>query len=578
MAAALLAPRGSLPLPLASRRRVVARLARSARASSSAPAPSSSRDVDAAVPSDRPVGGPTVGFVPIEKKRALHVHVGAGRLAMGLLVPSLVQSDVPLVVLQAPREPWNGVYDALAGVDGGEPRLNLEVAHHPGVVRTRLVAVPADRDDADAEAAVAEILSLLLDGAPDAPPGVFVISPDTERVWLPILAAATSISTAVGPALVPWLGETLLRRLPAPPDEGGASSSSASSEASSSSASEASSSSASSGKQLKTAASPSVPRVYCCENDHAAVAELASLLGARARVVPCVVDKVCQALVVDAAPEVEEEEGVAASKAPRRWTARVATERFPGMILPLAPTARDDPLLPFAANGGDNKNRRGDDLSGPLRLVSDEACAAFLHDKKLTQVNGTHTALAFVALAEAPLATYAGELAIDAPRDLASVPLRSLAGMSERHARALWLWCVAEALELLLDHGADVAKRALGDLETDAELIDVMLADAKMALERLSASAPEDTVGRVLNAGVLVRLEGRLRVVWEKLDREVRVKGKAGMGETHRRFVQEAGAGDVETLLGACEELYAQCDDVARFVAGEGSAKGAGPR
>jgi hypothetical protein len=154
------------------------------------------------------------------------------------------------------------------------------------------------------------------------------------------------------------------------------------------------------------------------------------------------------------------------------------------MILPLAPTARDDPLLPFAANGGDNKNRRGDDLSGPLRLVSDEACAAFLHDKKLTQVNGTHTALAFVALAEAPLATYAGELAIDAPRDLASMPLRSLAGMSERHARALWLWCVAEALELLLDHGADVAKRALGDLETDAELIDVMLADAKMALER----------------------------------------------------------------------------------------------
>ena len=214
MAAALLAPRGSLPLPLASRRRVVARLARSARASSSAPAPSSSRDVDAAVPSDRPVGGPTVGFVPIEKKRALHVHVGAGRLAMGLLVPSLVQSDVPLVVLQAPREPWNGVYDALAGVDGGEPRLNLEVAHHPGVVRTRLVAVPADRDDAEAEAAVAEILSLLLDGAPDAPPGVFVISPDTERVWLPILAAATSISTAVGPALVPWLGETLLRRTP----------------------------------------------------------------------------------------------------------------------------------------------------------------------------------------------------------------------------------------------------------------------------------------------------------------------------------------------------------------------------
>jgi hypothetical protein len=414
---------------------------------------------------------------------------------------------------------------------------------------------------------VAEILKLLLDGAPDAPPGVFVISPDTERVWLPILAAATSVSTAVGPALVPWLGETLLRRLPAPPDEDGASSSSAS---------EASSSSASSRKQ-KTA-SPSVPRVYCCENDHVAVAELASLLGARARVVPCVVDKVCQALVVDAAPEVEEEEGVAASKAPRRWTARVATERFPGMILPLAPTARDDPLLPFAVNGGD-KNRRGDNLSGPLRLVSDEACAAFLHDKKLTQVNGTHTALAFVALAEAPLATYAGELAIDAPRDLASVPLRSLAGMSERHARALWLWCVAEALELLLDHGVDVAKRALGDLGTDAELIDVMLADAKMALERLSASAPEDTVGRVLNAGVLVRLEGRLRVVWEKLDREVREKGKAGMGETHRRLVQEAGAGDVETLLGACEELYAQCDDVARFIAGRGSAKkGAGPR
>ena len=105
---------------------------------------------------------------------------------------------------------------------------------------------------------------------------------------------------------------------------------------------------------------------------------------------------------------------------------------------------------------------------------------------------------------------------------------------------------------------------------------DTVVATSRRGSPELAALGVRVETVDVADDASVAALDARLGAL--QLDREVRVKGKAGMGETHRRFVQEAGAGDVETLLGACEELYAQCDDVARFVAGEGSAKGAGPR
>ena len=49
-------------------------------------------------------------------------------------------------------------------------------------------------------------------------------------------------------------------------------------------------------------------------------------------------------------------------------------------------------------------------------------------------------------------------------------------------------WAVCEALELLLDHELDTARKAYR-AANDAALIEAILSDAKVALERLSGSA-----------------------------------------------------------------------------------------
>ena len=67
-----------------------------------------------------------------EKRKArLHVHVGAGKLAMGLVIPSLLESDVPTVVLQTTRAPWNDVRASAARQTRSfdESRLHTSVRH-----------------------------------------------------------------------------------------------------------------------------------------------------------------------------------------------------------------------------------------------------------------------------------------------------------------------------------------------------------------------------------------------------------------------------------------------------------------
>ena len=199
------------------------------------------------------------------------------------------------------------------------------------------------------------------------------------------------------------------------------------------------------------------------------------------------------------------------------------------------------------------------------------AAAEFLHQKKLVQVNGTHTALAFTTLCEAAIKDFEGNLAVD----LHELPLRPVEDMSATHAEQMWKWVVCEALELLLDHGLDVAKRAYGVNAEEAEdggdaaLVTLILNDARVALDRLSSSAKQDTVGRVLNAGVMLRLEGRLKTVNDKLQREI-AGGGANMQDAHALLLSEAGlSGGLEELGLACDTLFWQCARVAKFVAEE---------
>ena len=333
-----------------------------------------------------------------------------------------------------------------------------------------------------------------------------------------------------------------------------------------------------------------LPNVYCCENDHVSVRALAELLRGRAETVPVVVDKVCSALRVEGPEDEDPEEGASVRRsARRRWTAFVQTEPFPGMILPLTRSDARDPLLPFDAATN----------HGGVLVARDAETAAFLHAKKLAQVNGVHTCLAFCALLASPIRDFDGAYAV---RSLDDVRLRSLETTTQRLADGVWAWAVAESLAVVAAHDAAVVTDAVtGVDETLGSLVDTsalspedarrfedarcayaarrVLADARDRWRALG-SAPDDTVGRVLNAGVMFRLEGRMRTTRDtvrrlraKLETDVAMHGarngdpaRRALGPVAASLVRASGFESVEALSNATEATYDAAAAVAAFV------------
>lgn len=499
------------------------------------------------------------------------MHVGAGKLAMGLVIPSLLESDVPTVVLQTTRAPWNGVRASAARQTRSfdESRLHMSVQHRNKPIQSaRLIF-----DDASAVAFASR-----LDDASSLNQNTFIISDDLENVWAPTLRAATSVSTAVGPALVDWLGKDVLMR--ALPDA-------------TSNAVETNVSKHEPCSHDDDRAPSFFPKVYCCENDHDAVRALATLLEGRAEVVPVVVDKVCSSLHVEGPEDEDPEEGASLRLAARRrWTAFVSTEPFPGMILPLSGCDANDPLLPF-----DARKNHGD----AFRVARDDKVATFLHAKKLSQVNGVHTCLAFVSLLASPIRDFHGAYAVESLND---VRLKSLEFLTQSLADSIWTWAVAESLAVVAAHDADVAADAVAHphLKSPERGIDItklspkelrqfedarynyaarrVLRDARESLGRLSGSAPDDSVGRVLNAGVMLRLEGRMRTtrdairaLKQKIESDVAMHGtrngdvaRRALGPVAASLVRESGFGDVDALCEATDATYAAAASVAAFV------------
>jgi len=57
-------------------------------------------------------------------KARFHVHFGAGRLGMGLVVPAVAASGMPFAVVQRPKQRWQEVFDSSKRGDG---RIDFKV-------------------------------------------------------------------------------------------------------------------------------------------------------------------------------------------------------------------------------------------------------------------------------------------------------------------------------------------------------------------------------------------------------------------------------------------------------------------
>jgi hypothetical protein len=171
----------------------------------------------------------------------VHVHAGAGRLGLGLVLPAIVSSGRPYAVVQRPSAAWSDAMQA------GKVQMKLN-----GTLLAELLVVRNLRELEEAFAAEQKAMLVLS---------------ENQDVLCALVARTTSYSCAIG-------GKDLVGAL-APITK-----------AINHLAKE------SSGTFAVDAGKPVVP-LYACENDHEAVEGLAVQMEGLIEVVPVLVDRVC---------------------------------------------------------------------------------------------------------------------------------------------------------------------------------------------------------------------------------------------------------------------------------------------
>ncbi|CAM9142225.1 unnamed protein product [Choristocarpus tenellus] len=376
----------------------------------------------------------------------LHVHFGCGRLGMGLLSPAMAASGRPIVLVDGPF----GDYETL--VKEGHEYVNFYVNGKSSLEGVKLVtSVEQLPEDLHA-------------------PGtkVFVCSIDPVLQGK-VLAMADTITTSLGPVMHRVI-------LPHFPDE---------------------------------VSEETMKYIYGCENDHGMVEELGEKLEKKAKVVTCMVDRICTGREVEGA------------------NIKVFAEPHVGEVVILQPP----PTAPLPAFAGSN-----------VKVPMTYGEANYFCRRKITMVNGMHTTLAFMTLCREEEGDHPGDHPLlthkDAPADLQA---------------QIWNWAVARLLLILWEHDIEVIRHAHG-VTTDDEVCGILLDYASKSLKRFDTV--KDTTGRVLAGGVANRWNTRLKVAHNYLESQPRP------GKVEARLVRLAGLSYPDLV----ESVRSLVDDSKRFV------------
>lgn len=177
-----------------------------------------------------------------------HVHVGAGRLFIGLVLPALQAAGNNYAILQRASESWA----PLGEVDSIAVTVNGDYV----VPKMALVTENKDGDGGSMDSGLGNSVSLSSALELDIP--IMACVDMNSQVAAELVKRATSFSTSLGPGLSDTMVPLLTKFLPK--NENG---------------------------------SRYVPVLYAFENDHASVDKLAEELEERVHVVGCMVDRIC---------------------------------------------------------------------------------------------------------------------------------------------------------------------------------------------------------------------------------------------------------------------------------------------
>jgi len=264
------------------------------------------------------------------------------------------------------------------------------------------------------------------------------------------------------------------------------------------------------------------PILFACENDEDEVNQLKTALAGRARVVKCMVDRVCTERTIGADGRVH-----------------VKAEPWGGSIVTLEPNL---PQVPFAAD--------------VVRVPSSHLEARYLGQRKLSLVNGMHTVLAFMTL-QAHFVPHDDDLEGHLLEN--DQVLLKYAHMTRAQQRTVEAWRTARAYMLLREFGVAHVMEWHG-LSSREEAWEELLAHADHILnERFSKV--DDVVSRVLGGGVANRWNTRLRPVAKSIAADDKEAAAAEEGSIEPNemapgffcFLANLVAGGADETDGACD-------------------------
>ncbi|CAM9761745.1 unnamed protein product, partial [Choristocarpus tenellus] len=169
----------------------------------------------------------------------LHVHFGAGRLGLGLVMGAIVKGGRPFAIVQRPKATWKDITSKGCGAE-----VDLSVNNE--IVASEVVVISEECD----------IIDYLGRGVDK----VIAVVGDRPTL-LQLVHMATSFSCSLGPAMNKAMAP-LLSELPVRPD----------------------------GER---------PVLYACENDHDLVEKVGVVLEGKVDTVACMVDRICTGRTIE---------------------------------------------------------------------------------------------------------------------------------------------------------------------------------------------------------------------------------------------------------------------------------------
>lgn len=180
----------------------------------------------------------------------LHVHVGAGKIGLGLMLKTLAARKEAYVILQRCTPKWKQIINsgfACVRVNG-HVEAKLQVVTNAGELKTAIARIAEAKANMDVE-----------DEGCVPSNGILVLSAD-PAIMRELVMRATSYSMAVGGNFMERAFDPLAQAL----------------------------------RQVNEGETPTnLPQLYCCENDHDSVNDLRLKLSGCVDVQPVLVDRVC---------------------------------------------------------------------------------------------------------------------------------------------------------------------------------------------------------------------------------------------------------------------------------------------